>query len=89
MALQKMVSHCRWRICNLGGVIVKTFRIKDTGSFVFMDERHYFLFIPYWERIQCTAFATVGGAFNFIKELCEKEHVTKIKVIVKTWKLNT
>jgi len=39
-----------------------------------------FLFIPYWEWINCTAFENVDGALNFIKKLCKPRE--KIKVVI-------
>ena len=46
-----------------------TYRVRKTRSFVFLEERSWFFFFPYWERIECTAFENVAGALNFILKL--------------------
>ena len=58
-----------------------TYRIRKTRSFIFLEIRRMFLFIPYWERIECTAFENVDGALNFIKKLCNNPE-EKIKLFI-------
>ena len=55
------------------------FKIQKSGSFVFMYERKWFC----WERIQCTAFRDIEGAFNFILKLQRDEQKSFcVRVIV-------
>lgn len=61
-------------------VTMTTYRIRKTRSFVFLEIKRMFLFIPYWEWINCTAFENVNGALNFAKKLCKPRE--KIKVVI-------